>query len=389
MAVTVPRGFVASGLACGIKASGAPDLALVATEDHSAVPAAAVFTSNKAKAAPVLVSRSHLDQTGGLAAAVICSSGNANAQTGREGVMAAERMCELVASGIEARPSEILVCQTGLIGVPFPTDRIETGTPLLVQALDASADAGTRAAVAMMTTDTVKKEVLVEGPGFTVGGMAKGAAMLSPDMATMLAILTTDAPCPPDELSKILRSAVALSFNEMTVDGCCSTNDTVVLLSSGLGRLAHEADLLDAVSEACSQLAEKMVADAEGGTKTARVVVTGAASDDQARRAARKVASSLLVKCSLNGEDPYWGRIVSELGSAGVEFDPDQVAVSYGGVKVCRDGIAVVHDPAAVASHLSGDHVEIDCELGLGSGRASVLTSDLGHGYIDENRTTS
>jgi glutamate N-acetyltransferase / amino-acid N-acetyltransferase len=348
-----------------------------------------VFTSNKAKAAPVQVSRSHLDQTNGFAAAVICSSGNANAQTGRPGIQAAERMCELVASGIDVRPPEVLVCQTGLIGVPFPIDCIETGAPLIVDALDSSTESGSRAAVAMMTTDTVKKEILVEADRFCVGGMAKGAAMLSPDMATMLAILTTDAPCGPAELSEILRSAVAQSFNEITVDGCCSTNDTVVLLSSGLGQVTHRADLFAAVSEACSQLAGQMVADAEGATKTVRVAVTGAASDGDARRAARQVASSLLVKCSLNGEDPYWGRVVSELGSAGVEFDPDRVAVSYSGVTVCRDGVAVPHDSRALASHLSGDLVRIDCELGLGSGEASILTCDLGHGYIDENRTTS
>jgi glutamate N-acetyltransferase / amino-acid N-acetyltransferase len=175
----------------------------------------------------------------------------------------------------------------------------------------------------------------------------------------------------------------------MTVDGCCSTNDTVVLLSSGLGNLRSEGDLQYAVSRACAALAEQMVADAEGSTKTARVVVNGAGSDDDARALARQVATSLLVKCSLNGADPYWGRIVSELGSAGVAFDPDQVAVSYGGVTVCRDGVAVAHDSSAVATHLSGAHVDIECELGLGSGRASMLTCDLGHGYIDENRTTS
>jgi glutamate N-acetyltransferase/amino-acid N-acetyltransferase len=389
MGVTGPRGFVASGSACGIKASGAPDLALVSTEDRKAVPAAAVFTSNKAKAAPVLVSRSHLDRTNGHAAAVICSSGNANAQTGRDGLDAAERMCQLVASGIDAQPAEVLVCQTGLIGVKFPLECIESGAPFLVEALDPSAQAATRAAVAMMTTDTVKKEILVEGEGFSVGGMAKGAAMLAPDMATMLAILTTDAPCEPEALSGILRRAVSASFNEMTVDGCCSTNDTVVLLSSGLGNLRSEGDLQYAVSRACAALAEQMVADAEGSTKTARVVVNGAGSDDDARALARQVATSLLVKCSLNGADPYWGRIVSELGSAGVAFDPDQVAVSYGGVTVCRDGVAVAHDSSAVATHLSGSHVDIECELGLGSGRASMLTCDLGHGYIDENRTTS
>jgi glutamate N-acetyltransferase/amino-acid N-acetyltransferase len=361
----------------------------VSTEDRKAVAAGGVFTSNKAKAAPVLVSRAHLDNTSGRAAAVICSSGNANAQTGREGVRAAELMCELVASGIGSAPEEVLVCQTGLIGVRFPVERIESGTPRLVAELDPTRAAASRAAVAMMTTDTVAKEILVEADGFSVGGMAKGAAMLSPNMATMLAILTTDAPCEPAALTHILREAVSKSFNEMTVDGCCSTNDTVFLLSSGLGTRASVGDLSDAVQHACTSLSEQMVADAEGGTKSARVTVSGAASAESARRAARQVAGSLLVKCSINGEDPYWGRIVSELGSAGVEFDPDLVVVSYGGVSVCRQGVAVDHDAAAVASHLAGDQIRIDCELGLGTGEASVLTCDLGHGYIDENRTTS
>jgi len=389
VSVTGPRGFVAAGASCGIKASGAPDLALVCTHDRVAVPAAAVFTSNKAKAAPVLVSSAHLESTQGRAAAVICSSGNANAQTGGAGRLAAERMCELVAGGIGTSPEEVLVCQTGLIGVPFPIGKFEDGFAQLVGALDGGPAAARQAAVAMMTTDTVDKEVLVEASGFSVGGMAKGAAMLAPDMATMLAVLTTDARCGPDGLARILKGAVAMSFNEMTVDGCCSTNDTVVLLSSGLAGPVAEAELLHATVQACAVLAEAMVSDAEGASKVARVTVVAAASDAEAARAARKVAQSLLVKCSLNGADPYWGRIVSELGSAGVEFDPDLVAVSYGGVKVCSEGIAVGHDSAAVSSHLAGQTIEIECHLDLGTGRASVLTCDLGHGYIDENRSTS
>jgi glutamate N-acetyltransferase/amino-acid N-acetyltransferase len=387
--VTAPRGFVASGAACGIKAAGALDLALVCTEDRRPAHAAGVFTSNKAKAAPVLVSRGHLETTNGRAAAVVASSGNANAQTGREGVLAAELMCELVAAGIGSKAEEVLVCQTGLIGVRFPVECAHSGIPGLVAGLGSGKEFDATAAQAIMTTDTVEKQVVVEGPGFTVGGMAKGAAMLAPDMATMLAFLTTDAPGEPEVLARILRSAVASSFNEMSVDGCCSTNDTVVLLSSGLAGPVQEAELEEAVSEACATLAEAMVADAEGATKVARVVVTGAESDSEAHRGARQVASSLLVKCSINGADPYWGRIVSELGSAGIAFDPDLVAVSYGGIKVCDGGVAISHDAAAVASHLAGSRVEIDCELGLGSGVGSMLTCDLGHGYIDENRNTS
>ncbi|MFZ0666166.1 MAG: bifunctional glutamate N-acetyltransferase/amino-acid acetyltransferase ArgJ [Acidimicrobiales bacterium] len=389
MSVTAPQGFEASGIASGIKISGDPDLALVCTTDHKPVSAAAVFTSNLAKAAPVLVSRAHLDQTSGKIAAVICTSGNANAQTGEAGKRAAERLCEVVAFEIGSKPEEVLVCQTGLIGVPFPIDHAEAGIPHLVDSLAGSDDAGRRAAVAMMTTDTVEKQVAIRGDGFTVGGMAKGAAMLAPDMATMLAVLTTDAASEPDVLSRILTKAVSASFNEMSVDGCCSTNDTVILLSSGLAEAVPEEKLTDAVVKACAALAEAMVDDAEGASKVARISVTGAASDTEAAQGARKIATSLLVKCSLNGADPYWGRVVSELGSAGISFDPDKVSVAYGGTIVCDEGVAVTHDADAVDAHLAGSHVEIECDLKLGSGTSSMLTCDLGHGYIDENRTTS
>ncbi len=251
--------------------------------------------------------------------------------------------------------------------------------------------AGRAAATAIMTTDTAHKEVVVRGAGgaFVVGGMAKGAAMLAPDMATMLAVLTTDAGCDPAGLYEVLSQAVVPTFNAMTVDGCTSTNDTVLLLASGRAGAVPKEELFDAVTEACRSLAGQMVADAEGATKVAHVRVAGARSDDEAHRAARKVADSLLVKCSLNGADPYWGRVVSELGSAGVGFDPDRVSVAYGGVVVCARGVAAVHDAAAVAAHMAGRNLDIRCDLGLGEGSAAVLTCDLGHGYIDENRTTS
>jgi glutamate N-acetyltransferase/amino-acid N-acetyltransferase len=220
--------------------------------------------------------------------------------------------------------------------------------------------------------------------------MAKGAAMLAPNMATMLAVLTTDARCGPDMLAGALRRAVEDSFNRMSIDGCTSTNDTVLVLASGASGMSVSADALaEALGQACGDLAGMMVADAEGGSKVSHVVVTGAASDDEAHRAARKVAESALVKCSLNGEDPYWGRVVSELGSAGVAFDLDRVEVSYGGVVVCRHGVAVDHDDVTVREHMEGHAIELRCDLGLGSGTGAMLSTDLGHGYIDENRTTS
>ncbi|MHB8439330.1 MAG: bifunctional ornithine acetyltransferase/N-acetylglutamate synthase, partial [Acidimicrobiales bacterium] len=231
---------------------------------------------------------------------------------------------------------------------------------------------------------------VVEGNGFRVGSLAKGAAMLAPNMATMLAVLTTDASAEPALLHDALRRAVDGSFNAMTVDGCTSTNDTVLVLASGRSGVTPSGhELAEALGEACTQLAGMMAADAEGATKVMHVIVRGAHSDAEAHVAARKVADSLLVKCSLNGEDPYWGRVVSELGSAGVAFDLDRVQVSYGGVTVCDKGVALPHDAKAVSAHMAQKHVEITCELGLGTGAGAVLGTDLGHGYIDENRTTS
>jgi glutamate N-acetyltransferase/amino-acid N-acetyltransferase len=392
VSVTAPRGFVAAGGAVGIKAGGAPDLAVVATADGKAVPAAGVFTDNLAAAAPVQVSRQHLEEGGGRASAVVLTSGNANAATGDAGIRAARGLCEVVGDGLGAAAHEVLVCQTGLIGIPFPVE-VLGAVGAVVAGRSAGQGAGRAAAEAIMTTDTVRKEAVarVEAAGSqcTVGGMAKGAAMLAPHMATMLAVLTTDAEVSPGTLHALLRDAVDTSFNTITVDGCTSTNDTVLLLASGHAGPVPGDRLRAAVTDVCSSLAEQMVADAEGSTKMARIVVTGAAADSEAHVAARKVASSLLVKCSLNGADPYWGRVVSELGSAGVAFELDRVSVSYGGTVVCADGAGVEHDEGAVTAHMAGKLVEITCDLGLGHGRGAVLTCDLGHGYIDENRTTS
>ena len=389
MSITTPRGFVAAGLAAGIKASGALDLALVATDDGVAVPTAATFTSNLAAAAPVQVSRGHLVATGGRAAAVLVSSGNANAATGDQGRADAADMCALTAEQLGVSTEEVLVCSTGLIGIPLPMGPITAGIPRLVAARSGGIAAGADAAAGILTTDSGRKEVLVEYPGFTVAGMAKGAGMLAPDMATMLAFLTTDAVVEPGPLADILRSAVADSFNSMSVDGCTSTNDTVVLMASGRADGGDPTLVADAVAEACADLAGQMAADAEGADTIFQVHVTGARSDAEAHRAARKVADSLLVKCSINGEDPYWGRVASELGSAGVDFDMDRLTISYGGTTVCRGGVQVPYDQSAVATHMAGSMVMIECGLGLADGTGVVMGVELGYGYIDENRTTS
>jgi glutamate N-acetyltransferase/amino-acid N-acetyltransferase len=389
VSVTAPEGFTAAGGSAGIKAAGVPDVAIVVTEDGGAVPAAGVFTGNLAAAAPVQVSRAHLLATGGHSAGVILTSGNANAATGEPGRQAASGLCDAVAKGIGSDPSEILVCQTGLIGIPFPMTTVEPHLAGIVGARRGDAEAGAAAAQAIMTTDTRPKTALVQADGFTVGAMAKGAAMLAPHMATMLALCTTDAAVNPVTLQAALRAAVEGSFNTLTVDGCTSTNDTVLVLASGRAASPSLESLSAALAEACLSLAEQMADDAEGATKVSHVRVTGAESDAAAHVAARKVADSMLVQCSLNGEDPYWGRVVSELGSAGVAFDIDLVSVAYGGVVVCTGGMAAAHDAAAVRAHLSGRHVELTCDLGLGNGSAAVLGTDLGYGYIDENRTTS
>lgn len=389
MSVTAAAGFVASGTAAGIKPAGALDLSLVATDDGVAVPAAAVFTQNKMTAAPVVTTDRHLGSTGGRAAAVVLNSGNANAATGTDGVDHAERMCAGVAAGLGGAPEEVLVCSTGLIGIPLPIETIEAAIPSLVSARSSSPGAAVAAADAILTTDTVRKLALVEGDGFTVGGMAKGAAMLAPNMATMLAVLTTDAEATPEELKAALVGAMPTSFNALSVDGCTSTNDTVILLASGRAGRVPAGALAAAVAEACQDLARQMAGDAEGATKVVTLTVTGAADDAQAALGARKTAESQLVKCSWYGKDPYWGRIASELGSAGIDFDPDRLSVSYGGHRIAAGGVAADHDADVLAVYMEQRELEIVADLGLGTGTATILTNDLTHAYVDENMGTS
>jgi glutamate N-acetyltransferase/amino-acid N-acetyltransferase len=387
VSVTAPAGFAAAGVACGLKDDGQPDLALVCTADAVPVPAAAVTTQNRLAAAPVVVTRRHLALTGGRAAAVVLNSGNANAATGAAGREHAACMAAAAAEAIGCRPEEVLVCSTGLIGLPLAIDRVTAAVGALAAAR--RPEGGADAARAIMTTDTVAKEAVVMRPGFAVGGMAKGAAMLAPNMATMLAVVTTDAAIGAPALDRALRHAVGQSFNRVVSDACTSTNDTVAVLASGLAGPVPEGDLTDALTEACASLAAQMVGDAEGATKVVRVVVTGAASDEDADAGARAVASSALCKCSWYGEDPYWGRVASELGAAGIAFHADQVSVAYGGVTVAAGGVRVDHDAAAVATHLAGRFVEVRADLGQGQGGAVVLTNDLAPGYIAENMRTS
>ena len=399
MSVTAPKGFEAAGLACGIKPSGAPDLALVATADRTPVTAAGVFTTNLACAAPVQISRRHLDD--GRAAAVVLSSGNANAATGEQGRQAALRMCDLAAESLGCASDDVLVCSTGLIGIPMPMAPLEEGIPKAVVALAGGPEAAAAAAQGIMTTDTVPKQAIAtatlgDGTTITVGGMAKGAAMLAPSMATMLAVLTTDAAVQAAVLQEALTAAVNDTFNALVVDACTSTNDTVLVLASGAAGNALIDDggadlaaLAGAMTSVCDQLAEAMAGDAEGATKLVRLTVTSAANDAEARQAARKVASSQLVQCSLYGADPYWGRVLSELGTSGASFDPEQVTIAYNGITVCEQGIAVPHDEAALATAMAARDISISCDLRAGTGEASMRFTDLTHAYIDENTGTS
>jgi glutamate N-acetyltransferase/amino-acid N-acetyltransferase len=396
VSVTAAHGFEAAGIACGIKATGAPDLALVAATDRRPVSAAGVFTTNLVKAAPVQVSMDHLRD--GRAAAVVLNSGNANAATGERGLRDARRMSELAADGLGCAPSDVLVCSTGLIGVPLPMEPVEAGILKLVETLGAGGDL---AAEAILTTDTRRKEFsdrleLGDGKIAHVGGMAKGAAMLAPAMATMLAVITTDLAITPEALRSLLADAVEESFHRLSVDGCTSTNDTVIALASsaagnepiseGSAAYAHAAQ---AVRRGCQILTAEMAFDAEGRTKVADVVVRRARTHDDALLAARAVANSQLVQCSLNGGDPYWGRVLSELGASGASFDPEKVDISYGDVTVCRDGVATAHDAEKLASVMASEHVVITCDLHAGDAEAGITTTDLSHAYIDENRRTS
>ena len=392
MSVTSVPGFAASGVACGIKSSGVPDLALVATTNRKPVPAAGVFTTNLACAAPVQVSRSHL--ASGHSAAVILNSGNANAATGEYGRGVAKEMCSLVAAPLGVGTEDVLVCSTGLIGIPMSIDPIASGIPDLVANLGTDATAGESAAQAILTTDTVRKESFISSNGFCVGAMAKGAAMLAPAMATMLAVIVTDAVATPDLLKQALAYGVRDSFNMLLVDGAMSTNDTVLLLANGSSKVntntkSRATAFMDAIGETCAQLSVAMAADAEGATKLATIVVRGARTESDARQAARSVAASQLVQCSLYGSDPYWGRVLSELGASGATFDPERTTISYNSVTVCRNGVAAAHDEIALAQTMGQREILIECNLQAGDKSATMHFTDLSHAYIDENAATS
>jgi len=382
-AITAPEGFEAAGIHAGLKASGKLDLSIVATADGKPVTAAGVFTANRLAAAPVQVSRSHLAATGGKAVAVIANSGNANAATGPEGVAHATQMANLTAAELGCDPAEVLVCSTGLIGIPMPMEVLEASIPEVVK--NRSLQGGEAAAHGIMTTDTVSKQEVHTGSTFTIGAMAKGAGMLQPNMATMLGFITTDAEVSSAELQEILVHAVDHSFNRLTVDGAQSTNDTVLALASGLAGPADPAELQEALDAVCYDLAVQMADDAEGATKTVIIRVEGATDDAQALLAARAIANNQLAKCSWYGKNAYWGRVAAAAGASGIDFDPDTFTVTYGGMAVAGRGIAVAYDESKMVEYFEGRRIDITLALGLGDGVGEVITTDLSHAYVDEN----
>jgi glutamate N-acetyltransferase / amino-acid N-acetyltransferase len=381
VSVTVARGFRAAGVAAGLKSSGRPDVALV-VNDGPQFAAAGVFTRNRVKAAPVLWSQQVL--SAGVVRAVALNSGGANACTGPEGFLDTHRTAEHVAGLLEVGAGDVAVCSTGLIGVRLPTDALFAGLDAAHAAL--ATDGGASAATAIMTTDSVPKAAVVTG-SFTVGGMAKGAGMLAPSLATMLVVLTTDAVADAHTLDTALRAATRLTFDRVDSDGCTSTNDTVLLLASGASGVTPTLDdLTESVTSVCADLARQLVADAEGASKEIRIDVVNAASEDDAVEAGRAIARANLVKCAIHGEDPNWGRILAELGMTAAAFEPDAVDVAINGVWVCRDG-STGDDRDLV--EMSAREVVITVDLRCGDAAATIWTNDLTADYVHENSAYS
>ena len=398
MSVTAAQGFRAQGIAAGIKPSGRRDLAIIINDGPSDA-AAAVFTSNRFPAAPVLWSRQVI--TDGSARAVIVNSGGANACTGPEGFADSHTMAERTAAALQAGgrdigAGEVLVCSTGLIGELLPMDVVNAGIDTVVVGVGepgAAADppsismAGQSAAEAIMTTDTVPKTAVREGDGYVVGGMAKGAGMLAPGLATMLVFITTDADVSAASLDAALRHATSVSFDRIDSDGCMSTNDAVIVMASGSAQTAPDIDEFTTVlTDLCVDLAQQLIADAEGASKDIAITVHEAASDSDALEAARTIARSNLLKCAIHGEDPNWGRVLSALGTTTAAFESDRVDVAINGVTVCRGG--GVGDPREGVDMRQRD-VVIDVHLKAGPSRVTVWTNDLTADYVHENSAYS
>ena len=382
MSVTVPKGFRAAAATAGLKASGKPDVALV-VNDGPQQAAAAVFTSNRVAAAPVHWSRQAISD--GRADAVVLNSGGANACTGAEGFQNTHATAEKTAALLGISAGDVVVCSTGLIGEQLPMDKLLPGVEAAAAAL--SDDGGAAAAGAIMTTDTVPKQAVFAGGGYSIGGMAKGAGMLAPGLATMLVVITTDAELAPAALQAALREATRVTFDRTDSDGCMSTNDTVVLLSSGAsGVVPGIEDFTAALTGVCADLARQLITDAEGASHDIAVTTINAASERDAETVSRAVARSNLFKTAIFGNDPNWGRVLSAVGTTDAVFEPDQLNVSMNGVPVCRNGgVGESRDLVDLGSR----DVTVVIDLQAGRESATIWTNDLTHEYVHENSAYS
>ncbi|MGD6746624.1 bifunctional glutamate N-acetyltransferase/amino-acid acetyltransferase ArgJ [Streptomyces sp. BH106] len=382
MSVTAAKGFQAAGIAAGIKDSGNPDLALVVNRGPR-LAAAGVFTSNRVKAAPVLWSEQVLK--GGLVSAVVLNSGGANACTGPKGFQDTHATAEKVAEVLEVNAGEVAVASTGLIGELLPMDKVLPGVGKAAAQL--SEHGGEKAAIAIKTTDSVHKTAVHQGEGWTVGGMAKGAGMLAPGLATMLVVLTTDAALDSEVLDKALRDATRVTFDRVDSDGCMSTNDTVLLLASGAAEVTPEyEEFAEAVRLVCDDLGRQLIGDAEGASKDIKVEVINAASEDEAVEVGRSIARNNLLKCAIHGEDPNWGRVLSAIGTTKATFEPDELNVAINGVWVCKNG-GVGEDRDKVDMRYR--EVVVTADLAAGTETATIWTNDLTADYVHENSAYS
>lgn len=379
MSVTHPAGFLAAGVAAGLKASGRPDVALVINQGPRAT-AAAVTTTNRFAAAPVLWTRKAVAD--GRLRVVLANSGGANACTGPAGYADTVQSADFVAETIGCDLEDVAVLSTGLIGVRLPMDALTRG--VAAAASHASTEGGSDAARAIMTTDTVPKQAHTQADGWSIGGMAKGAGMLAPQLATMLVVLTTDADLTPEQADAALRRATGRTFDRTDADGCMSTNDTVVLMASGASGIVPDADAFAAALErVCADLARQLLADAEGAEHDIAITVSSAASEADALAAARAVARSNLFKCAVFGHDPNWGRVLASVGTSEAAFDPDDVSVTFNGVTVFRRG--ALGDDRSLVDLRASREVRVDIDLGAGDAVATVWTNDLTYGYVKEN----
>ncbi|MFJ3420342.1 bifunctional glutamate N-acetyltransferase/amino-acid acetyltransferase ArgJ [Streptomyces sp. NPDC086082] len=383
MSVTAAQGFTAAGIAAGIKENGNPDLALVVNTGPR-LAAAGVFTSNRVKAAPVLWSEQVLK--GGKVSAVVLNSGGANACTGPKGFQDTHATAEKVADTLGLNAAEVAVASTGLIGLLLPMDKLLPGVEAAAGQL--SPHGGEKAAIAIKTTDSVHKTAVVTSKdGWTVGGMAKGAGMLAPGLATMLVVLTTDADVESAVLDAALRAATRTTFDRVDSDGCMSTNDTVLLLASGASQVTpDQTEFAEAVRAVCDDLGQQLIRDAEGASKDIKVEVVNAASEDEAVEVGRSIARNNLLKCAIHGEDPNWGRVLSAIGTTRAAFEPDQLNVAINGVWVCKNG-GVGEDRDKVDMRYREVHIVAD--LAAGSETATIWTNDLTADYVHENSAYS